>query len=71
MILTAVLRLAVQDVRAVAVAGDTADDMPAGRRAGARLLKQGRLPTESIVWRSILSVRRFRAGARPTLGSGK
>jgi phosphoglycolate phosphatase len=35
LVLTAVLRLEVTDVRAVAVAGDTAADMLSGRRAGA------------------------------------
>ena len=35
MILTAVLRLGVDDVRAVAVAGDAAADMRSGRAAGA------------------------------------
>lgn len=38
MVLTAVLRLEVDDVAAVAVAGDTAADMQSGRRAGARLV---------------------------------
>jgi len=38
MILTAVLRLQVSDVAAVAVAGDTWADMAAGRRAGASLV---------------------------------
>jgi phosphoglycolate phosphatase len=38
MILTAVLRLAVNDVREVAVAGDTASDVLSGRRAGAAIV---------------------------------
>lgn len=38
MILTAVLRLQVDDVRAVAVAGDTANDLLAGTRAGASVV---------------------------------
>ncbi|MDA3625689.1 phosphonatase-like hydrolase [Saccharopolyspora sp. WRP15-2] len=38
MILTAVLRLGISDVRAVAVAGDTAYDMQAGRRSGASVV---------------------------------
>lgn len=38
MVLTAVLRLGISDVRAVAVAGDTAYDMLAGRRAGASVV---------------------------------
>ena len=36
MILTAVLRLGISDVRAVAVAGDTGYDVLAARRSGAR-----------------------------------
>jgi phosphoglycolate phosphatase-like HAD superfamily hydrolase len=35
MVLTAVLRVGIGDVRAVAVVGDTSYDMLAGRRAGA------------------------------------
>lgn len=35
MVLTAVLRLGIGDVRAAAVVGDTSYDMLAGRRAGA------------------------------------
>ena len=38
MVLTALLRLEVDDVAAVAVAGDTAADMQSGRRAGARFV---------------------------------
>ena len=38
MILTAILRLQVDDVRAVAVAGDTASDLEAGHRAGAGIV---------------------------------
>lgn len=38
LVLTAVVRLAVSDVRAVAVAGDTANDLWAGWRAGAGLV---------------------------------
>jgi phosphonatase-like hydrolase len=38
MILTAVLRLEIGDVRAVAVAGDTASDLWAGHRAGAGIV---------------------------------
>ena len=38
MVLTAVLRLAVDDVRQVAVAGDTANDLLAGWRAGAGIV---------------------------------
>ncbi len=38
MILTAVLRLAIDDVRTVAVAGDTVSDLLAGTRAGAALV---------------------------------
>lgn len=38
MVLTAVLRLGVSDVRAVAVVGDTGYDMLAGRRAGASIV---------------------------------
>ncbi len=38
MILTAVLRLQIDDVRAVAVAGDTASDLLAGWRAGAGIV---------------------------------
>jgi phosphoglycolate phosphatase len=38
MILTAVLRLAIDDVRQVAVAGDTASDLLAGWRAGAGIV---------------------------------
>lgn len=38
LVLTALLRLRVDDVRAVAVAGDTEGDMRCGRRAGARLV---------------------------------
>jgi phosphonatase-like hydrolase len=38
MILTAVLRLGVDDVRQVAVAGDTASDLLAGTRAGASIV---------------------------------
>lgn len=38
MVLTAVLRLRIDAVRAVAVAGDTAADVTAGRRAGASLV---------------------------------
>jgi phosphonatase-like hydrolase len=38
MILTAVLRLQIEDVRAVAVAGDTANDLLSGWRAGAGIV---------------------------------
>ncbi|WP_269821846.1 phosphonatase-like hydrolase [Nocardia asteroides] len=38
LVLTALLRLRVDDVAAVAVAGDTAGDMRCGRRAGARIV---------------------------------
>lgn len=38
LVLTAVLRLGVDDVRAVAVAGDTANDLLAGWRAGASIV---------------------------------
>ena len=38
MVLTAVLRLGVDDVRQVAVAGDTANDLVAGSRAGASVV---------------------------------
>ena len=38
MILSAVLRLGVDDVRQVAVAGDTASDLVAGTRAGAAVV---------------------------------
>jgi phosphonatase-like hydrolase len=38
MVLTALLRLQVSEVAAVAVAGDTASDMVAGRRAGASVV---------------------------------
>jgi phosphoglycolate phosphatase len=38
LVLTAVLRLAVDDVRAVAVAGDTSYDVLSGRRAGASVV---------------------------------
>jgi phosphonatase-like hydrolase len=38
MILTAVLRLQISSVAAVAVAGDTASDMASGRRAGAQIV---------------------------------
>jgi phosphonatase-like hydrolase len=38
LVLTALLRLEVSDVRAVAVAGDTAADMESGRRAGASVV---------------------------------
>ena len=38
MVLTAVLRLAIDDVRAVVVVGDTTNDLLAGRRAGAGLV---------------------------------
>jgi len=38
MILTAVVRLGIEDVRAVAVAGDTASDLLAGWRAGAGIV---------------------------------
>nr|BFE85018.1 hypothetical protein GCM10020093_076190 [Planobispora longispora] len=38
MILTAVMRLGVEDVRQVAVAGDSESDMLAGRRAGASVV---------------------------------
>ncbi len=38
MILTAVMRLGVDDVRQVAVAGDTVSDLLSGRRSGARIV---------------------------------
>ena len=38
LILTALLRLAVDDVKDVAVLGDTANDVTSGRRAGARIV---------------------------------
>jgi phosphonatase-like hydrolase len=38
LVLTAVLRLGIEDVRAVAVAGDTANDLTAGYRAGAGVI---------------------------------
>jgi phosphoglycolate phosphatase-like HAD superfamily hydrolase len=38
MILTAVLRLRIDDVREVAVVGDTANDLLAGTRSGASLV---------------------------------
>jgi phosphonatase-like hydrolase len=38
LVLTAVLRLGIDDVRAVAVAGDTANDLLAGTRAGAGIV---------------------------------
>ncbi|HEX6311475.1 MAG TPA: HAD family hydrolase [Acidimicrobiia bacterium] len=38
LVLTAIMRLAVDDVRAVAVAGDTVNDLVAGSRAGASIV---------------------------------